>query len=281
MSDGSEEIKGSGKTIYFEQEYENYLPDQGLVTSHVYQLHDKLPITQARADDINQSSLSTFNQHGNSKVDGSSLAEKTNYIVEEIKVTPDHAPFSEEFSIGNLFEHRTDIGVIKVGANYDHSHLLNKPVVCFESPNTGLSELRGNQYGIEVQIKPASVTAFTLEYTLGGSATQGGSADPDYSILKPLIIPRDTTSYKIFITIINDKRSELDETVIIRLTPSEDYEICGGNNEHILTIWDDDRDKPIVNFRELYTSTQRMEPFYFGEYNRHNRIEENLPYCLP
>ncbi|MXW33075.1 MAG: hypothetical protein F4Z62_08220, partial [Rhodothermaceae bacterium] len=118
----------------------------------------------------------------------------------------------------------------------------DEPDVHFALATDRVSEDVGT-HGVEVIMSSAPAIALTLNYTLGGTADE----DSDYTIASSgsVVVPAKAISVDIPVAIIDDQLDELDETVILMLTPGTEYEV-GSPSEHTLTIEDDD--EPEVHF---------------------------------
>ena len=94
----------------------------------------------------------------------------------------------------------------------------------------------GDQHNVKVTIDPAPTLPFTLNYTLGGSATE----DEDYSISGSgaVSVTAGLTSVNIPIVITDDDVDENNETVILTLISGREYTLV--RPEHTLTITDND-----------------------------------------
>ncbi len=117
------------------------------------------------------------------------------------------------------------------------------PQVNFASAAGSVGEDGGTR-DVEVSLSPAPGAAFTLNYTLGGTATE----DADYSITGSgtISVSAGATSVNIPIVITDDTEDEPDETVILTLTDGTEYTV-GSANVHTLTITDNDG-MPQVSF---------------------------------
>jgi len=123
---------------------------------------------------------------------------------------------------------RTEITII------DNEH----PEISFTSANSTAPENQDPPHHVTLTMEPALATPLTVKYILGGDATK----DTDYTIENSgeVTVPKDSTSVKIPITILEDNKDELDETVILTLTDGGDKYSLGDIKEHTLTITDND-----------------------------------------
>jgi len=265
------EIWEAGEKLNYRRGLATHLSSQGFLT------FDELLISKEGYRHERKSLLDELTQfRENNLYRGSALTEIVNDHTQEIKIIPEGISLNDVSSMSNLPEDRNDHFVkdkeaIKVMANsdsnenltdtttFDKYKPLNNPVVCFKSPNTNISESHGNEYDIEVSITPSSTTDFILRYTLKGTAKLE-PPNSDYRIPDSVSVTKSIETVDIPITIINDNRKEGPETVSITLISDEGYEVCTGNDEHILTIRDDDfeeSDRPVINF--ILSSSDALE----------------------
>ncbi len=129
------------------------------------------------------------------------------------------------YSLGSIYEHTLTI--------VDNDGV---PQVAFASVSSSVDEDVGTK-SVTVTISPVSTTGFTLNYGLGGSATE----NTDYSITGSgtVTVPANVTSVDIPVTIVDDAINESAEDIILTLTTASDYTV-GSNSEYTLTITDDD-----------------------------------------
>ena len=106
----------------------------------------------------------------------------------------------------------------------------------FASSSGTVSE-GGGTHDVTVNIDPAPVVGFTLNYNLGGTATKG----TDYSITNSgtVTVGAGAVSVNIPVVLTDDSEEENPETVILTLSNSTEY-IVGSTNEYTLTITDND-----------------------------------------
>ena len=106
----------------------------------------------------------------------------------------------------------------------------------FASSSGTVSE-GGGTHDVTVNIDPAPVVGFTLNYNLGGTATEG----TDYSITNSgtVTVGAGAVSVNIPVVLTDDSEEENPETVILTLSNSTEY-IVGSTNEYTLTITDND-----------------------------------------
>ncbi|MCY4056597.1 MAG: putative Ig domain-containing protein, partial [Gammaproteobacteria bacterium] len=116
------------------------------------------------------------------------------------------------------------------------------PVVRFASASSSAGEAGGTRT-VTVNLSPAPQSAITLAYTVGGTATAGGTAPEgsDFSIADAgrVAVPAGTTRITIPVALTDDDVSEGPETVLLTLTAGTDYTV-GSPHVHTLTITDDD-----------------------------------------
>ncbi len=118
-----------------------------------------------------------------------------------------------------------------------------KPQVSFASATGSVGEDDGTHH-VAIAISSALAAPLTLNYTLGGTATENA----DYSITGSgtISVPAGATSVNIPIVITDDDVEENNEAVILTLTDGTEYTV-GSANVHTLTITDND-EKPQVSF---------------------------------
>ena len=117
------------------------------------------------------------------------------------------------------------------------------PVASFASAASNANEGSGTR-NVAVTLLPAATSAFTLNYTVDGTAT----ASSDYTALSGTVSvsPGDTTA-TIPVTITDDSDEEDSETVELTLTPGSGYTV-GAGNTHTLTVAASDAPQTIVSF---------------------------------
>ena len=113
---------------------------------------------------------------------------------------------------------------------------VSVPVVSFAMASQSDDEDTGIMI-VRVQLDHSTGSDVTVPFTLGGSATGGGT---DYSIsASPVIISAGDTWENITITVVDDADIESDETVIITMGSPTNANL-GAPSEHTATIVDDD-----------------------------------------
>ncbi|MBA3708609.1 MAG: hypothetical protein H0W83_07320, partial [Planctomycetes bacterium] len=117
------------------------------------------------------------------------------------------------------------------------------PTVQFTSANQSAGEATGSMT-VTAQLSAASGQTVTVPFTIGGTATGGGT---DYSIsASPITIPAGSTAGTATISIVDDALNEADETVIVTMgTPTN--ATLGATTQHTATITDNDG-LPTVSF---------------------------------
>ncbi len=108
------------------------------------------------------------------------------------------------------------------------------PQVNFVSAAGSMGEDAGT-HNVEVAISSAPAAHFTLNYTLGGTATQG----TDYTSSGTVSVAASTASVNIPVNVIDDNVADDAETVLLTLTDGAGYTV-GSPSEHTLTITDND-----------------------------------------
>ena len=129
----------------------------------------------------------------------------------------------------------------------DNNDAPNPSVVSFHSPQSMTTELAGGIFPIRVNIDPSTEIGFILMYSVSGTASQ--TRPVDYQIPRSVTVPPNSDKVNIPVTVVGDPFPENDETVIITLTSTDDYQV-GQPNVHTLTITDssDQPDRPLINF---------------------------------
>ena len=116
------------------------------------------------------------------------------------------------------------------------------PVAQFQQSSASVVEAN-TTVQVQVTLSQATVRSVSIPYTIGGTATEGSTADY-VAPAGPLVIPAGSTSGVINITVHDDTIDEDDETVILMLgTPTG--ATLGGTSTYTLTIQDNDT-KPSI-----------------------------------
>jgi hypothetical protein len=111
------------------------------------------------------------------------------------------------------------------------------PTVAFTLAEQSVGEDAG-VVTLTVALSDTSTSEISIPFSLSGSATGGGT---DYSSsASPLVIPADTASGDITITIVDDSLYETSETVIVTLEEPATGATLGATFTHTLTINDND-----------------------------------------
>lgn len=118
-----------------------------------------------------------------------------------------------------------------------------KPKLSVEAATKSVAESAGT-IDIVVQLDKAFSSDITIDYTLGGTATEGSAASADYQVTGTLgevkILSGQTTG-KITLAIVQDQLFEGDETIEIRLKDVDSDNIAITTDDKIVvTITDDD-----------------------------------------
>lgn len=110
--------------------------------------------------------------------------------------------------------------------------------VSFAMASQTVAENTAGTFNLTVNISPAATQAFTVPFTLGGTA-DGGDRIVSSS---PLSIPVGATAATIAVQILNDTASESNETVVLTLgaPSSATAATLGANAINVTTITDDD-----------------------------------------
>ncbi len=113
---------------------------------------------------------------------------------------------------------------------------VSVPVVSFAMASQSGDEDTGTMF-VRVELDHATGSDVVVPFTLGGSATGGGT---DYSIsASPVTISAGDTWENITITVVDDGDIESDETVVITMGSPTNANL-GSPSEHTATIVDDD-----------------------------------------
>ncbi len=115
-----------------------------------------------------------------------------------------------------------------------------EPEASFASSSSRAGEGLGTR-NVVVGFSPAPTSNITLNYTVGGTATEGS----DYGISGSGSLPVSSgaTTATIAVAITDDNAEESSETVVLRLTNGTGYTV-GSPNRHTLTITDNDGEEP-------------------------------------
>ncbi len=111
------------------------------------------------------------------------------------------------------------------------------PNVQFNTGDTAVEEDEGS-YNIYVKLSTASEATTTVEYTVGGTATAGGT-DHNLSAGTVTFVPGDTLEY-ISMTFTDDNDSESDETLVLTLQ-NPDNATLGSTSSKTIAIWDNEK----------------------------------------
>ena len=132
------------------------------------------------------------------------------------------------------------VHTLTITANDDPSQL---PVASFAAASSSAAESAGTR-NVTVNLSPAAPSGgLTVNYTVSGTATSGGSNDFTIQNSGALTIGAGATSASIPVAIRDDSAQESDETVILTLTGGTGY-TPGSPNVYTLTITDNDSPPP-------------------------------------
>ena len=129
------------------------------------------------------------------------------------------------------------------------------PQAAFASAAQRANEGAGTRE-VTVNLSPASASALTLAYTVGGTATPG--ADFTIADSGTVAVPAGATTATIPVAITDDGAAESDETVVLTLAAGTGY-TPGGVDAHTLTIADDDGAPPAMTASFAAASSQASE----------------------
>ena len=140
-------------------------------------------------------------------------------------------------------DHETLIITLVAGTGYSLNNikqgtinLRDRPLVSFAAASGAVAESGGTR-NVAVAISPAPTANITVNYTVGGTATE----DTDFSISGSgtVTVAANATSVNIPVVITDDSVAENSETVILTLSSGTGYTV-GSTNVHTLTITDND-----------------------------------------
>ena len=199
-------------------------------------------VTLAGADSQTvQTALVTFTP--TNRDDGDSSHEAINAALPGTAVLLTTQP---ELSLSNLGGRATR------GTNFDVDLTLEDdeaPTVQFGAASYSGGEASGSRtVNVGLTASPTFGSATSLTYNVGGTAIPG----TDYTALSGTL-SMTGGSGTITITITDDQVDDADETIVLTLTPSNDYSL-GSQESTTITIADDDA--PAVNIMETDGSTE-------------------------
>ncbi len=112
------------------------------------------------------------------------------------------------------------------------------PVVAFASASSGAGEAAGTR-NVTLDLDPAPGAGITLDYSVGGTATEGSGNDFTIESSGTVSVAAGAATATIPIAIVDDASNESAETVVLTLTDGTGY-TPGATKAHTLTITDDD-----------------------------------------
>ena len=128
----------------------------------------------------------------------------------------------------------------------DNDQAAEKPIVSLATPDSTASESGPDTATITIRRTGSTAAALTVQYSLGGSASNG----TDYQSLSgSATIPAGAAATSVTITPIDDTAVEGDETVVLTLSANTAYTV-GSPSSATVTITDNDQvsgDKPVVS----------------------------------
>ncbi len=107
----------------------------------------------------------------------------------------------------------------------------------FSTATASVNENMGT-HQVVVDLNPAPTSAFTLDYTVSGTATAGAGNDftiPDSGTVQ---VPAGALSVSIPVSIVKDTVEEGSETVVLTLEPGDDYVLSNPTHTHTVTLTD-------------------------------------------
>ncbi len=128
----------------------------------------------------------------------------------------------------------------KLGSTNQHTLTITDndrvipPMVSFALASASVAENAGI-HNVKVSVSPAPANAFTLNYSLDGSAAR----NTDYTSSGTVSVTANAISVNIPIMITDDDVTENSETVLLTLTDGDGYTV-GSNHTYTLTITDND-----------------------------------------
>ena len=159
------------------------------------------------------------------------------------------------------------------GENFDVDLTLEDdeaPTVQFGSPSYSGGEASGSRtVNVGLTASPVFSSATSVTYDVGGTATSG----TDYTALSGTVSVTGGSG-TITITITDDQVDDADETIVLTLTPSNNYSL-GSQESTTITIADDDA--PAVNIMETDGSTSVLEEARSGVGNDTYMVVLNSP----
>ena len=129
------------------------------------------------------------------------------------------------------------------------------PEAAFASASQRANEGAGTRE-VAVNLSPASASALTLAWTVGGTATPG--ADFTIADSGTVAVPAGATTATIPVAMVDDDAAESDETVVLTLAAGTGY-TPGGVDTHTLTIADDDGAPPAMTAAFAAASSRASE----------------------
>ena len=111
-------------------------------------------------------------------------------------------------------------------------------VAQFASGSSSAAESAGTR-NMAINLNPAPSNAITLNYTVGGTASEGGSGDFTIANSGTVSVSANASSVNIPVALRDDTTDEPRETVVLTLTQGSGYTV-GSTNAHTLTITDND-----------------------------------------
>ena len=159
------------------------------------------------------------------------------------------------------------------GENFDVDLTLEDdeaPTVQFGTASYSGGEASGSRtVNVGLTASPVFSSATSVTYDVGGTATSG----TDYTALSGTVSVTGGSG-TITITITDDQVDDADETIVLTLTPSNDYSL-GSQESTTITIADDDA--PAVNIMETDGSTSVLEEARPGVGNDTYMVVLNSP----
>ena len=212
---------------------------KGVTTSELTTITPTVTLAGADSQTV-QTALVTFTP--TSRDDGDSSHEAINAALPGTAVLLTTQP---ALSLSNLGGRATR------GTNFDVDLTLEDdeaPTVQFGAASYSGGEASGSRtVNVGLTASPTFGSATSLTYNVGGTATPG----TDYTTLSGTL-SMTGGSGTITITITDDQVDDADETIVLTLTPSNDYSL-GSQESTTITIADDDA--PAVNIMETDGST--------------------------
>jgi hypothetical protein len=180
---------------------------------------------------------------------GSTSAEITVSVSEDLFDEDDETLVFALGSVSNATLDTPDVHTLTIIDNDEPPEVSFSPTALEDDENNIGTTI------VRAQLDKASEKAVTVPFTVSGSATQGAGNDFTMTA-SPLTIPAGSTSADISITVNGEATKEYDEDIVITMgSPTNATAAASPNNEHSLTIRDDDACRFVVSEPSLAGDT--------------------------